>query len=59
MFGDIDAASAAAPARPQMVVAHFPFYAAGIDSITAGTDAFLENFVEDRLMQDILLLRGE
>ena len=44
---------------PQAVVAHFAFDAAGDNPIPAGTYSLFENLVEDRLMPDFPLLRGE
>jgi hypothetical protein len=46
-------------ARAQVVVAHFPFHAARVDSVSAGTDSLLENLIEDGLMQGFLVPRGE
>jgi hypothetical protein len=44
---------------PQREVAHLAFDAAGITAASAGFDAFLEDFVEDGVMQGRLVLRGE
>jgi hypothetical protein len=52
-------ASALAFAWPQIIVAHFPLYTAWVDPIPARDDPFVKDFVEDRFMQGLPLLRGE
>jgi hypothetical protein len=59
LLGKVEAASALAFTWAQAIVAHFPFHAARIDSIPARDDAFLKNLIQNRFMQDFLLLRGK
>ncbi|MGP8243042.1 MAG: hypothetical protein ACLQVN_00815, partial [Bryobacteraceae bacterium] len=56
---DIDAARALPLPGPQIVVAHLAFHAAEIDSVSAGDDALLQDLLQNRLMQDVPLPRGE
>ena len=55
----VDPASPAPLARSQVIVAHLALHAAGIDSVATGTDALLQDFLQDGFMKGFLLLRGE
>ena len=44
---------------PEGVVAHLALDPARIAFVSTGDDAFLEDFVEDRLMKGFLVRRGE
>jgi hypothetical protein len=46
-------------AWPEIVVAHFSLYSARIDTGAAGYGAFIKDFVEDSLMENLFMQRGE
>jgi hypothetical protein len=46
-------------ARPQIVIAHFPLHSAGIDAVATGYDALIQDFLEDGLMENLFMQRGE
>lgn len=41
------------------VVTHFSFHPSMIASASAGVDAFLQDFIEHRLMEPLFVLRGK
>ena len=55
----IDTMGAHAIAWAQRVVTHLALHAARVDSVAAGADALLEDFLQDGFMKDFPLLRGE
>ena len=44
---------------PQVIVAHLSLHSAEIDPVPAGGDAFLEDLLQNCLMQGFPALRGE
>src|SRR5215471_14682149 len=53
----MEASSALALTRPQVVAAHLALHAARIDSVATRNNPFLKNLVEDCLVEDFSLLR--
>lgn len=59
MVVEIDAAGRISAAGAQVVGTHLALNAAEVDSVAAGPGSFVEDLVENGVMKELPLLRGE